>query len=109
MATDPIIVLCTVPDEDTAETIAGTLVAENLAACVNIVPGITSIYRWKGAIERDRELLLIIKSGQGAYPDLERRIRALHPYELPEVIAVPIESGLPEYLDWIKDSLKTIS
>ena len=109
MAAEPLIVLCTVPDEDTAETIAGTLVAENLAACVNIVPGITSIYRWKGAIERDRELLLIIKSGQGAYPDLERRIRALHPYELPEVIAVPIERGLPEYLDWIKGSLKTIS
>jgi len=109
MAADPQIVLCTVPDEDTAENIATTLVNEKLAACVNIVPGITSVYRWKGGIERDRELLLLIKSGQGVYPDLEDRIRALHPYELPEVIAVPIGSGLPEYLDWIINSLKTTS
>ena len=101
--------LCTVPDEDTAERIAGTLVSEKLAACVNIVPGISSVYHWKGAVERDRELLLIIKSGQGAYPALESRVRALHPYELPEVIAVPIGIGLPEYLDWITKSLKTIS
>ncbi len=109
MAVDPIIVLCTVPDEDTAERIAGTLVSEKLAACVNIVPGITSVYHWKGAVERGRELLLIIKSGQGAYPALESRVRTLHPYELPEVIAVPIGNGLPEYLDWITNSLKTIS
>ena len=109
MAADPLIVLCTVPDEDTAEDIAGTLVSEKLAACVNIVPGITSVYRWKGAVERDRELLLLIKSEQGTYPALEARVRALHPYELPEVIAVPIGNGLPEYLDWITNSLKTSS
>jgi periplasmic divalent cation tolerance protein len=109
MAADPLIVLCTVPDEGIAEKIAEALVSEKLAACVNIVPGITSVYRWKGAIEHDRELLLIIKSAQDAYPALENRVRALHPYELPEVIAVPIGNGLPEYLDWITNSLKTIS
>ena len=99
------IVLCTVPDRESAEQIATTLVTERLAACVNIVPGITSIYRWKNRIEKDAELLLIIKTHSAVFDTLQDSIRKLHPYELPEVIAVPITDGLPEYLDWISTAL----
>jgi periplasmic divalent cation tolerance protein len=106
MTNDPQIVLCTVPDDATARQIASTLVAEQLAACVNIIPGITSVYRWKGAIETATELLLIIKTTAAVYTRLQDRIRALHPYELPEVIAVTLDHGLPDYLAWIKTSLE---
>ena len=106
MSDEPQVVLCTVPDTDTAETIATTLVNEQLAACVNIVSGITSVYRWKDAVERDAECLLLIKTNTQAWPSLETRIRALHPYELPEIIAVPIATGQQDYLQWINDSLK---
>lgn len=106
MMNDPQIVFCTVPDEATAKQIASALVAEQLAACVNIVPGITSVYRWKGAIETAPELLLIIKTTLAVYTHLQDRIRALHPYELPEVIAVSLDQGLPEYLEWIKTSVE---
>jgi periplasmic divalent cation tolerance protein len=99
------IVLCTVPDRESAERIATMLVTERLAACVNIVPGITSVYRWQEKIETDSELLLVIKTGQGVSETLQNRILHLHPYELPEIIAVPIEEGLPGYLDWLTDSL----
>jgi periplasmic divalent cation tolerance protein len=106
MTNETQIVLCTVPDEATARRIASALVAENLAACVNIVPGITSVYRWKGAIETAPELLLIIKTTVGVYTRLQDRIHALHPYELPEIIAVSIDRGLPDYLSWITTSLE---
>ena len=101
------VVLCTVPDHDKAETIADTLVTERLAACINIVPGVTSIYRWKDVIERDQELLLLIKTSLTAWPRLEERIRSLHPYELPEIIAVPVSKGQADYLTWLKNSLTT--
>jgi periplasmic divalent cation tolerance protein len=106
MTNGPQIVLCTVPDEAAAQRIASALVAEQLAACVNIVPGITSVYRWKGAIENATELLLIIKTTAAVYTRLQDRIRALHPYELPEVIAVSLDQGLPDYLAWIRTSLE---
>jgi periplasmic divalent cation tolerance protein len=106
MTNDPQIVLCTVPDETAARRIASALVTERLAACVNVVPGITSVYRWKGATETAAELLLIIKTTATVYAQLQDRVRALHPYELPEVIAVSIDHGLPEYLAWIKTSLE---
>jgi periplasmic divalent cation tolerance protein len=106
MTNETQIVLCTVPDEATARRIASALVAENLAACVNIVPGITSVYRWKGAIETAAELLLIIKTTLGVYTRLQDRIHALHPYELPEIIAVSVDQGLPDYLAWITTSLE---
>ena len=105
MPTDLQIVLCTVPDQKTGEHIASTLVTEHLAACVNIVPNITSIYRWKGAVERDEEWLLLIKTGLDNWTRLAQRIRALHPYELPEVIGVPIQKGQTDYLQWIKSCL----
>lgn len=106
MSGDPQIVLCTVPDRETAEHIAANLVTEQLAACVNIVPGVTSVYRWKDSIEKDAELLLIIKTHSTVFATLTDRIKTLHPYELPEIIAVPITDGLPEYLDWIATSVK---
>lgn len=100
------VVLCTVPDADTAQTLATALVTEKLAACVNIIPGITSIYRWKGAVEQDTEQLLLIKTAAAGFQQLAARIRALHPYELPEIISVPLETGQQDYIQWIKDSLK---
>ena len=106
MTNETQLVLCTVPDESTARRIASTLVGEQLAACVNIVPGVTSVYRWKDAIETAPELLLIIKTTMGVYTRLQDRIHALHPYELPEIIAVSIDRGLPDYLAWITTSLK---
>lgn len=99
----PLIILCTCPDLATAERIAETVVDERLAACVNIAPGLTSIYRWEGQIQRDTELLLLIKTRQEVYPLLEARIRELHPYQIPEITALPIQTGSAAYLDWIAD------
>ena len=95
------IILCTCPDKDTAEKIARLLVNDKLAACVNILPGITSIFLWKGQIESAPEQLLLIKANKSSYQAIETTIKKHHPYELPEIIAVPIENGLPEYLHWI--------
>lgn len=80
---------------------------EQLAACVNIIPGIQSIYRWRGAVEHDEELLLLIKTSDAVWSLLEERILALHPYELPEIISVRIQDGHSHYLDWIINNLKT--
>jgi periplasmic divalent cation tolerance protein len=109
MSTNLLLVLCTVPDRKCAEQIAGALVVEQLAACVNIIPEMASVYRWKGAIEKDEELLLLIKTSQDMYESLEQRIRALHPYELPEIIAVSIQAGQKDYTKWIENSLTTPS
>ncbi|NOT13060.1 MAG: divalent-cation tolerance protein CutA [Methylococcaceae bacterium] len=95
------IILCTCPDNATAEKIAYQLLENNLAACINIVPGITSIYKWQGKIESAQEHLLLIKSNEADYPKLETQIKALHPYELPEIITISIANGLSEYLNWI--------
>lgn len=104
MSLSPLIILCTCPDRTTAERIAETVVSERLAACVNIAPGLTSIYRWEGQIQREAELLLLIKTRQAVYPQLEARIRELHPYQVPEIIALPIQTGSAAYLDWIADN-----
>ena len=98
------IVLTTCPDEACAERIARALVEEGLAACVNILPPMRSVYRWKGKIEDATELLLVIKSTVARFPAIRERLRDLHPYELPEIIAVPIVDGLPEYLAWLNKS-----
>jgi periplasmic divalent cation tolerance protein len=104
MRNQPQIVLCTVPDRDTAEEIANILIADKLAACVNILPGMTSVYRWEDRIEQAEEQLLIIKTGSAAYRALQAKIVDLHPYELPEIIAVPVQEGLPAYLGWVIQS-----
>lgn len=99
------VVLNTCPDKDTANKIAASLVEKRLCACVNIIPGIESVYRWKGKVETDKEHLLIIKSTKEAYPYIEKHIQDNHPYELPEIIAVSLENGLPGYLSWIDENI----
>lgn len=97
------LVLTTCPDSTLAATLARALIQDGLAACVNILPPMQSIYRWKGAVESATEQLLIVKIRQRDYPVVEKRIRALHSYELPEVIAIPVTTGLPAYLAWLEN------
>ncbi len=99
--TDVVLVLSTVPDDDRAERLARTLVEENLAACVNLHPPMVSIYRWKGQVESSAERQLVIKTTRERLSTLEARIKALHSYELPEFIVVPVEGGSEEYLRWV--------
>ncbi|MFZ4790443.1 MAG: divalent-cation tolerance protein CutA [Candidatus Competibacteraceae bacterium] len=101
MENQALVVYCTCPDQGVAERIAEAVVAERLAACVNLIPGVTSVYRWEGQLQRDAEWLLIIKTRSAVYPQLEARIRQLHPYQVPEIIALPIQAGSAAYLDWI--------
>jgi periplasmic divalent cation tolerance protein len=107
MSAEPRIGLCTVPDKGTAMRVAAALVAEQLAACVNIIPAVQSVYRWQGAVEQAEELLLLIKTSDTVWSLLQERILALHPYELPEIISVPIQDGHSNYLNWIINNLKT--
>ena len=104
-----LLIYCTCPDRALAERIAEAVVADRLAACVNIVPGITSIYRWQGEVQHDSELLLLIKTRGECYPALEARIRELHSYDVPEIIAVPIQWGSESYLAWLDASVGTAS
>ena len=97
-----IILYCSCPDSETAEKIARSLVKDKFAACVSLFNPVTSIYSWQGNIEQAQEVILMIKSSEHRYTDIEKRILDLHPYELPEIIAVPVKQGLPGYLDWIK-------
>ncbi|MCB1776738.1 MAG: divalent-cation tolerance protein CutA [Candidatus Competibacteraceae bacterium] len=104
MDNQPLVVYCTCPEQAIAERIAETAVNERLAACVNLIPGLTSIYRWEGGIQRDPEWLLMFKTRSAVYPLLEARINALHPYDTPEIIALPIQAGSSAYLHWIADN-----
>ncbi len=101
MASEHLVVLSTCPDRASADEIAATLVEDGHAACVNIVPGLTSVYRWKGELHRDPELLLLIKTTREAYRGVEETVVRLHPDELPVVIALPLQSGLGDYLHWV--------
>ncbi len=104
--TDYRIVLTTAGSVDEAERIATTLVEAELAACVNIVSPITSVYRWKGAVQKEQEWLLLIKTTASASENVSKKIRELHSYDLPECIQVPIEAGTAEYLNWIAENVK---
>lgn len=101
------LVLCTCPAGEAAQTVAQTLVQERLAACVNILPGVVSVYVWQGVLENSAETLLLIKTTHALYPQLQARLRELHPYELPEIIALDINHGLPDYLNWITQCLSS--
>lgn len=101
MSEEHLVVLSTCPNRDVAEEIAEALVEDGHAACVNIVPGLTSVYRWEGKVQHDRELLLVIKTTRAAMRRLEETILRLHPDELPEIVAVPITAGLNDYLHWV--------
>ena len=96
-----LLVLTNLPDRAAAERIADLLIARQLAACVNILAPCRSVYRWKGEVQHDEEHPMLIKTTAERYAALEEALRAAHPYELPEIIAVPIERGLPDYLAWV--------
>jgi periplasmic divalent cation tolerance protein len=99
--TQALVVLTTLPEYASALKLAEDLVGAGLAACVNILPPMTSVYEWKGKLEKGQEHQLVIKTSAARYPELEAHIRLNHPYELPEIIALPVEVGLEAYLDWI--------
>jgi periplasmic divalent cation tolerance protein len=96
-----LLVLTNCPDETSANAIALAVVEARLAACVNILPRVQSVYRWQGAVESASEIPLLIKTTADNYPALESAIRAEHPYDIPEIIALPVERGLPAYLNWV--------
>jgi periplasmic divalent cation tolerance protein len=98
---DTLLVLTNVPERAVAERLADMLVEKRLAACVNILAPCRSVYRWKGALQHDEEHPMLIKTTTERYPALEQALRAAHPYELPEIIAVPLAQGLPAYLEWL--------
>jgi periplasmic divalent cation tolerance protein len=98
---EPLLVLTNLPDLASAENLARALVDARAAACVNILPACRSVYRWRGRVERAEEIPLLVKTTRTAYPRVEEMVRAHHPYDVPELIAVPIEAGLPAYLDWL--------
>ena len=101
-----LLVLTNLPERAVAERLAQSLVEKKLAACVNILAPCRSVYHWKGAVQNDEEHPMLIKTTRERYAALEQAIRAAHPYELPEIIAVPIERGLPAYLDWVAAETK---
>ncbi|MCL1825307.1 MAG: divalent-cation tolerance protein CutA [Betaproteobacteria bacterium] len=97
--------LTTLPDRASADMLAARLIEEHLAACVNILAPCGSVYRWQGMVETASEIPLLIKTTRDRYPALEAAVQAMHPYEVPELIALPVACGLPAYLDWVAASV----
>lgn len=108
MNSQVLLVLTNLPDRASAERLAEVLVETRAAACVNILGECRSIYRWQGKMENASEVPLLIKSTEAAYPQLEAAIRGHHPYELPEIIAIPVLAGLPGYLQWVAQETRTV-
>ena len=104
MSQEILLALSTFPDAETARRISNQLVTEKFAACANILPGVESIYRWKGKIENGAETLVLFKLSQDRQAAFEEKLRSLHPYEVPEIVFVPVASGLPDYLRWVAES-----
>lgn len=100
--------LCTFPDEERARQIGALLVEKQAAACVNVVPGLRSIYRWGGKVQEDAETLGVIKTTREAYPRLEALLLEAHPYETPEILALPVEAGAEAYLRWVGGSVDPV-
>jgi periplasmic divalent cation tolerance protein len=101
-----VVVLSTLPDDDRAVAIARALIDDGVAACVNLVPGVRSIYRWDGAVTDDREQLAIIKTRRDRVDGLIARLTALHPYQVPEAVVVPVDGGHPPYLAWVAQAVR---
>ena len=99
-----LLALSTFPDRETAQRISNQLVTEKLAACANILPALESVYRWKGNIETGNETLVFFKLSEDRQSAFQEKLRSLHPYEVPEIIFIPVANGLPEYLRWVVDS-----
>lgn len=104
MAEDALLVFSTFPDAEGARRVVKSLIEERFAACGNLVPGVESIYRWKGAVESAQEILVVLKTTTDRYQLLEERLRQLHPYEVPEVIATRVQTGSWPYLQWLSES-----
>ncbi len=103
-----LLVFSNFPDEASAAAAATALVAARAAACVNILAPCRSVYRWQGAMEEAREIPILVKTSAGRYPEVERILREGHPYELPEIVAVPAQRGLAGYLDWVRDETRPL-
>ena len=101
-----IVVFITCAKRTEAEKIAGALVSSRLAACVSIIPGVESIFRWEGKIDNAKEALLVVKTRQGLFSKLVKKVKSMHSYEVPEIIALPVVCGEPSYLKWINQSLQ---
>ncbi len=101
--TDAIVVLCTYPNEACARELAHTLLNEKLAACINLIPQVTSLYVWQGKMEESQEVQLVIKSRRTLFGVLQQRILAMHPYEVPEILALPVMNGNTAYLEWLRE------
>ncbi|VAX28700.1 Periplasmic divalent cation tolerance protein cutA [hydrothermal vent metagenome] len=99
------VVFITAPDEEEAARIARIIVEERIAGCVNIVKGIRSIYSWEGKVEDEHEVLMIVKTKRELFTELEKRVKELHSYSVPEIISLPVMEGSPEYLEWLKHEL----
>lgn len=106
MSADVLLVVTNLPDRASAERVAHALIDNRAAACVNILAECTSVYRWQDKMESATEVPLLIKTTHTAYPRLEQLIRELHPYELPEIVAVPVSTGLPGYLQWVEEETR---
>lgn len=104
--TDVILVLATAPSEEMAAKLAKALVDEELAACGNILPGVRSIYRWKGKVEDEQEVILLLKTRADLFEALKERLVELHPYDCPEVLRLPVEAGHLPYLEWVRESVR---
>ena len=104
--TNVVVALVTAPSPEKAAEIARTLVEEGLAACGNVVPGVRSIYRWEGKVQDDAEALLVLKTERRLVPALQARLPELHPYQVPELLVVPVEDGLAPYLEWVAASVR---
>jgi len=98
-------VICPCPERIGARALARTVLDERLAACVQLLPWVESLYHWKGSVERARETLLLIKTTQACWPALRDRLAELHPYEVPEILALKVEDGWPAYLQWVSQSV----
>ena len=101
---DPLLVLCTCPEAESAARIARALVEEHLAACVNRLPGLASTYRWRGTVHDDHEVLLLIKTRTALFDEAMARIKELHPYTVPQIVALPFTAGNPDYFRWLGES-----